>query len=221
MFSAGAGKLGNYEECSFSVLGDGTYRPSEGALPYKGEHGKRERCQENAVSVITTRWKLSRVLEAMRKAHPYEEVAYEVVPLENSARDFGAGMVGELEQAMTESQFIQLAGQRMNCAIIKHTALRGRLIKKVAVCGGSGLSLLGDAIASGADIFLTSDIKYHDFFEPDGKIILADIGHYESEQFTIQHLVDRLKKKFPTFAAHSTGCITNPVQYTKVHGNKE
>ena len=221
MFAAGAGKLGNYDECSFELIGEGTFRPLEGANPTKGEIGSRETAQESLLSLLCTKWQLPKVLKAMKSSHPYEEVAYELLKLENTAHPYGSGMVGELEHEMDETEFLQMMGHKMKCAIVRHTALRGKPVQKVAVCGGSGFSLLHDAIETGADIFVTSDIKYHDFFEADQKITLADIGHYESEQFTIQHLVDRLKKKFPTFAAHSTGVLTNPVQYTIVHGNKK
>jgi dinuclear metal center YbgI/SA1388 family protein len=221
MFAAGAGQLGNYDECSFSLTGEGTFRPLVGANPTEGEIGVRTTQQENWLSLICTRWQLPQVLTAMRAAHSYEEVAHEIIPLENTTHLFGAGMLGELEREMDEADFLQMVGQRMKCAVVRHTALRGKSIQKVAVCGGSGFSLLRDAIHARADIFVTSDIKYHDFFEADKQIILADIGHFESEQFTIQHLVDRLTKKFPKFAAHSTDVLTNPVQYTLVHGNKE
>lgn len=221
MFAVGAGRLGNYDECSFSLTGEGTFRPLEGANPTTGKIGLRETLQENQLNLICTRWQLSRVLAAMRTAHPYEEIAYELVQLENTAHFYGAGMVGELEQETDSAAFMQMVAKTMRCAVIRHTSPLGKPIKRVAVCGGSGYSLLGNAISAGADIFLTADIKYHEFFEADQQIILADIGHYESEQFTIQHLIDRLKKKFPTFAAHSTGVLTNPVQYTIVHGNKE
>ena len=220
MFQAGAGNFGNYDECSFAMAGRGTFRPLDGAQPNVGQIGIRENVEEDQLSLICAKWQLQEVLKAMRSVHPYEEVAHEIIQLENSAQPFGAGMAGELSQEMEESQFLMMVGQLMKCPVIKHTSLRGNPIRKVAVCGGSGFSLLGDAMRSGADIFLTSDVKYHDFFEADRRIILADIGHYESEQFTIQHLVDRLKKKFPTFAAHSTEVLTNPVQYTIVHGNK-
>lgn len=221
MFAAGAGRLGNYDECSFSSTGVGSFRPLEDANPTSGKIGVRETLQETLLHLICTQWQLSQVLGAMRTAHPYEEVAYELIQLENTAHPYGAGMVGELEQETDGAAFLQTVAKKMKCDVIRHTALLGKPVKRIAVCGGSGYSLMGDAIHAGADIFLTADIKYHDFFEADQQIILADIGHYESEQFTIQHLVDRLKKKFPTFAAHSTGVLTNPVQYTIVHGNKE
>lgn len=221
MFAAGAGKLGNYDECSFTLKGEGTFRPLANANPTSGQLGIRTTQQENLLGLICTKWVLPKVLTAMRSSHPYEEVAYELIQLDNTVHPYGAGMIGELKEEMSEADFLQMVGKKMKCVAIRHTVLRGKSIRKVAVCGGSGFSLLNDAIQSGADIFLTSDIKYHDFFEADQNIILADIGHYESEQFTIQHLIDRLKKKFPTFAAHSTGVLTNPVQYTIVHGNKE
>ena len=156
-----------------------------------------------------------KVLHALRESHPYEEVAYYFQKLENENQEIGAGMVAELEESMDEMAFLKMLKEKMNLGTIKHTSLLGKKIRKVAVCGGAGIFLLPDAKKSGADIFITSDIKYHEFFDAENRLLLADIGHWESEQFTIDLLAEHLSGKFPTFAVLKTGVKTNPVEYFK------
>jgi len=214
LFAAGAGNIGNYSECSFNAQGTGTFRPGQLAVPYTGNAGgEREVAQEVKIEVLVPRDKEYAVLQALRTSHPYEEVAYEMVQLQNSNQQIGAGMVGYLEKEMEEIEFLQLLKTTMKAGCVKHTSLPGKKIKKVAVCGGSGSFLLKNAIQAGADIFITSDYKYHQFFDADGQIIIADIGHFESEQFTVEIFESILKKKFPNFAILLSNLSTNPVKY--------
>jgi putative NIF3 family GTP cyclohydrolase 1 type 2 len=153
------------------------------------------------------------ILQALRNAHPYEEVAYEIVALNNLHQEIGAGMLGNLPYPMETMDFLQIIKDQMKTGCIRHTDLLNKKIERVALCGGSGSFLLNDAIQAGADIFITGDYKYHQFFDAEEKIIIADIGHYESEQFTSEIFEEILKKKFPNFAVLLSNLITNPVKY--------
>lgn len=214
LFQAGAGQIGEYTECSFSANGIGTFRPGQGANPVIGQTGGgREYVEEVKLEVLVQRHREYEVLQTLFKAHPYEEVAYEFVALQNANQEMGAGLIGELPEAMDEMDFLRLLRTQMNAVVVRHTALPGKTIKKVAVCGGSGSFLLKDAIRAGADVFVTADFKYHQFFDADGKILVADIGHYESEQFTRQLLGKVLTDNFPSFAVLLSNLDTNPVKY--------
>lgn len=213
LFSAGAGNVGNYDECSFSVDGSGTFRGKEGSSPFIGSAGKRESVAEKRVEVIFEAVNQSAILKALFTAHPYEEVAYDIYSLLNDYQQIGSGLTGDLPAEMSENDFLKLVKERMKAGAIRHTATLGKKVKKVAICGGSGSFLLNEAIRSGADVFITADFKYHQFFDADGRILIADIGHYESEQFTIPLFNEVISKKFTTFAVHSTEVNTNPVHY--------
>lgn len=213
VFEAGAGRIGNYADCSFQVHGTGTYRPGEHANPYEGNRGEVSRVDELRMEVLVENAHLSRVVRAMKSAHPYEEVAYEMYALSNQNQDMGAGMLGELEVPMEERVFLEKIKTIFRCFVIRHTAFLNRPIQKVAFCGGSGSFLLNDAKRAGADIFITGDYKYHDFFDAENQIVIADIGHFESEQYTSNRLVAILTKKFPKFAVHLTEVNTNPIKY--------
>jgi dinuclear metal center YbgI/SA1388 family protein len=213
LFNAGAGEIGNYRECSFGTEGTGTYLPGEKANPYLGERGKRHQEQEARLEVIFPAWLQSRVLQEMKAAHPYEEVAYDLYPLLNSFRQTGSGILGELPEAVPETQLLEQLKDIFKIPVIKHTPLLGKPVKKIALCGGAGSFLTSTAIGAGAEMYITGDIKYHEFFDAENKLLLADIGHYESEQFTIDLLFDILREKFPNFAVLKTGVNTNPVQY--------
>jgi len=214
LFAAGAGDIGKYRECSFNMPGSGTFRPDAGADPAIGTAGgPREWVDEVKIEVIIQKHQEARVLSALFEAHPYEEVAYEVIALQNKNQEIGAGMIGTLPQPVQEADFLRLIKENMKTDCIRHTALIGKPVQKVAVCGGSGSFLLQDAIIAGADIFITGDFKYHQFFDADERIIIADIGHYESEQFTIELFQELLNKKFPNFAILLSNFSTNPVKY--------
>ena len=214
MFAAGAGRVGGYKECSFNATGKGTFRPGQDTHPAIGRAGgPREWVDEVKIEVILEKHVESAVIKALFDAHTYEEVAYEIVPLPNPNQQIGAGMVGMLPVAMEEIEFLAFLKKQMNTECIRHTALSGRQIMRVAVCGGSGSFLLKDALRVNADIFITGDFKYHQFFDAEGRIIVADIGHYESEQFTKEIFEAVLKKKFPNFAILLSNALTNPVKY--------
>ena len=213
IFSAGAGNIGKYDQCSFNTPGEGTFRAGEGADPYVGEKGKVHREQEIKIEVILPAYLQQKVVRALIDAHPYEEVAFDIFPLGYFLTDVGSGMVGQLPQEQTDNDFLALLKESFNLKVVRHTGFTGKKIKKVAVCGGAGFFLLEAAKSAGADVFITSDIKYHEFFDADGQLLLADIGHYESEQFTTDLLFDLLTQNFPNFAVLKTGVNTNPVQY--------
>jgi len=214
LFAAGAGEVGLYDECSFEVIGTGTFRPGITANPTIGTAGGvRESVEEAKIEVLVPKDRERAVLGALFKSHPYEEVAYELVAIQNANQEIGAGMVGNLPERMGEREFLEFLKKQMKTDCIRHTALRGKNIGRVAVCGGAGSFLLRDAIAAKADIFITGDFKYHQFFDAEGKIIIADIGHYESEQFTTEIFEALLKKKFPNFAILLSNLSTNPVNY--------
>ncbi len=213
LFEAGAGNIGNYSETSFNAEGIGTFKANEHANPYVGEVGNRHRENEVRIETVYPAVLESKLLVALIMAHPYEEVAYDLYPLTNQQQQIGAGMIGELDTPVDEETFLYDLKRKMRTHVVRHTALRGKSIKKVAVCGGAGGFLLQHAIAAGADIFITADYKYHEFFDAEGKIVIADIGHFESEQFTQQFLYEIIKKKFITFAVRLTEVNTNPVKY--------
>ena len=214
IFTAGGGHIGNYSECSFNAEGMGTFKGGEGTNPYVGEAGKLHQEKEIKIEVIIPAYLESRVVAAMKAAHPYEEVAYEIVSLSNTHQGIGSGVIGELPAALDETQFLTRLKEVFGVPVIRHTALSGKPVKKVALCGGAGSFLISKALAAGADAYITGDLKYHEFFDANSRILLADIGHYESEQFTINLLQEILEQKFPTFAVLKTAVKTNPVHYS-------
>ncbi|MEZ5199550.1 MAG: Nif3-like dinuclear metal center hexameric protein [Bacteroidales bacterium] len=213
IFRAGAGNIGNYDSCSFNTPGKGTFRGSNEANPYVGEKDKLHYENETRIETIYPVYLEKQVLNALFTAHPYEEVAYDIYLLGNEFSKVGAGMLGELEEEMETLQFLKKVKEITNIPCIKHSELISNKVKKVAVCGGSGSFLIKDAIGSGADVFVTGDVKYHDFFEAEDKIIIADIGHYESEQFAKELIYNVLNKKFSTFAVLISENNTNSVNY--------
>ncbi|NEU09146.1 Nif3-like dinuclear metal center hexameric protein [Flavihumibacter sp. R14] len=213
LFSAGAGNIGNYSECSFSTGGEGTFKAGEDTNAYIGEKGRRHTEPEMRIEVIYPATQEKAVLVALHMAHPYEEVAYDIYSLSNTYQEVGSGMIGTLPEEVDELEFLKQVKARLGSAVIRHTALRDKKVKRVAVCGGAGGFLLQQAINAGADVFITSDYKYHEFFDADKKIVIADVGHFESEQFTQQLLLELITKKFPNFALHLTTQSTNPINY--------
>ncbi|MDX2195575.1 MAG: Nif3-like dinuclear metal center hexameric protein [Cytophagales bacterium] len=211
--AAGAGHIGNYELCSFRLSGTGTFKPNHEANPTIGKKEILEYVNEHQVDVLVAAPDIQNVLQAMRKAHPYEEIAYYLHPLANAHQEVGSGMIGNLPETMSCDNFMEQLMQKFALKCIKHTSKNIDNISKIAICGGSGSFLLYTAIAQKADVFITSDIKYHEYFDADGNIILVDIGHYESEQFTKELLAEVLLKKFPNIAVLLSKVNTNPVQY--------
>jgi dinuclear metal center YbgI/SA1388 family protein len=213
MFEAGAGHIGDYDSCSFNLEGTGTFRGGEQSNPFTGKAGEFHQEAEIRLETIVPLSRLSRLISAMCDAHPYEEVAYDVYPLENSDPLRGSGLIGRLEDPMEEEVFMAFLKDRFRAPVIRHSALRGKKVQKVAVCGGAGAFLLGKARAAGADVFVTGDVKYHQFSEAEGQLVIMDIGHFESEQFTRELFYDLLMKKFPKFAVRLSETEENPIKY--------
>jgi dinuclear metal center YbgI/SA1388 family protein len=213
IFEAGGGNIGNYDACSFNVVGYGSFRPNSNAHPFVGELNKIHYEDEVRIEIILPDYLQNKIINALMNAHPYEEPAFDLIPLKNLYKEVGAGLIGELEVAISENNFLSGIKQTFNVSVIRHTKLTGRKIKKVAVCGGSGSFLLNDAINANADIFISGDFKYHEFFDADSKILIADLGHFETEQFTKEIFYEIIRKKLPTFAIHISKINTNPIIY--------
>ncbi len=213
IFKAGAGHIGNYDSCSYSSSGMGTFKGLPGSDPFVGEAGKLHSEHELRFETIFPIFLEKDIIDALCKAHPYEEVAYDIIPLNNLYLQTGAGMIGMLPKAIDAEEFLLKVKNILKVDAIRHTDLKNKKVQRISVCGGSGSFLIKDAMRCGADMYMTGDIKYHDFFIPENQFILADIGHYESEQFTKELIYTLLKKKFTTFALLISGINTNPVNY--------
>ena len=213
MFEAGAGQIGNYDSCSYNVQGQGTFKAGAGTNPHVGEIDKLHTEPETRIETIVPNHKLNAVISAMIKKHPYEEVAYDVYALKNPWTQVGAGMLGELEKPVKPLDFLEKIKTIFKSDAVRYTQICKTEIKKVAICGGSGSFLLKDAMRANADIFITADFKYHQFFDAEDRIIIADIGHYESEQFTKELFYELLTRKFSNFAVRLTKVNTNPIKY--------
>ena len=213
LFNAGVGKIGNYDDCSFTSQGIGTYMGNENSNPEIGERFEFVEAQEIKIEVTFEKHLQNKILKALLKNHVYEEVAYEIYDLKNTHQNIGLGMVGELEKPLSEIEFLQLVKTKMQCGGIRHSTLLGKSIKKVAVLGGSGSFAIKNAIQAGADVFLTADLKYHNFYEAENQMVLADIGHFESERYTKNYIVDYLKEKITNFAFVLSEENTNQVKY--------
>jgi dinuclear metal center YbgI/SA1388 family protein len=213
VFEAGAGQIGNYDKCSFFTSGTGTFRGGEAAKPFVGEKGRLHLEKEIRFETVLPAHLKDQVIRSLTAAHPYEEVAYDIYSIENEYSEAGLGCVGELAEETDESAFLKSLSVIFNAEGIKYSKLTGKKIKRVAVCGGSGISLLKEALRTKADVFVTSDIRYHDFFNAENRLLIADIGHYESEKYSIEILYDLIIKKFPTFAVRFSETNTNPINY--------
>ena len=213
LHAAGAGKIGNYSHCSFRSDGTGSYLPEGEAEPWLGSKGRLEQVNEVRLEVLVPAYRSEAIMKALFNSHPYEEVAYYLTSTLNRNQETGAGMTGDLANPMPADAFLRHLKTTMKTGLIRHTALCHKEISKVAICGGSGSFLLKKAIESGSELFITADFKYHDFFGAEGKIIIADIGHFESEQFTKELLTDALRKKFTNFAVVLSKIDTNPISY--------
>jgi dinuclear metal center YbgI/SA1388 family protein len=213
LFKAGAGMVGRYGECSFNLQGLGTFKAGEGTAPYVGKIGERHEENETRIEVIFPGYLQNHIVESLKEAHPYEEVAYDIYFLSNQHNYIGSGLVGDFSEPLSEEDLLFRLKTVFGLEVIRHTAFINKKIAKAAVCGGAGSFLLPAAKASGAGVYITADVKYHEFFDADNTILLADIGHYESEQFTIDLLADILRQKYPNFAVLKTEIKTNPVNY--------
>jgi dinuclear metal center YbgI/SA1388 family protein len=213
VFNSGAGHIGSYDACSFNSEGKGTFRAGDGTNPFVGEKGELHEENEVRFETVFKSYQEKEVVKALKEAHPYEEVAYDIYKLENIYHGAGMGMIGELEKPATEAEVLKKIKESFKAKCIRHTALLGKQVKTMAVCGGSGSFLLKKAIQAGADLFVSSDFKYHQFFDAEGKILIADIGHFESEQYTTEIFYDVLTKKLTNFAIHFSEVNTNPLNY--------
>ncbi|RZM24656.1 MAG: Nif3-like dinuclear metal center hexameric protein [Pedobacter sp.] len=213
LFEAGAGSIGEYGDCSFNTKGTGTFKAGPNTDPYVGEKGVLHEEQETRIETIFPAQQERKIILALLENHPYEEVAYDIYPVENKLDTVGSGMIGWLEEGLDGTTFLKLVKERMDATVVRHTRLLPKTIRKVAVCGGSGSFLLQQAIAAGADAFVTADFKYHEFFDSEDKLVIADIGHFETEQFTSNLLIDIIQEKFPNFAIRLTEHNTNPINY--------
>lgn len=213
LFAAGCGNIGGYDSCSYNLKGEGTFRAGENTHPFCGNIGELHREEEVRIETILPSYKKGEVVRALLSAHPYEEPAFDLYPLENEWTQAGAGIVGELETPETELEFLKRIKKIFEVECVKHNRLTGREIQKVALCGGAGAFLIPQAIRSGADIFITGEIKYHDYFGHEDEILLAEIGHYESEQYTKEIFYSIIRDLFPNFALHLSKINTNPIKY--------
>jgi dinuclear metal center YbgI/SA1388 family protein len=213
LFAAGAGQMGHYDACSFSSTGVGTFRPDAQAQPFVGQAGVVERVSEDRLEVVFPTHLSGGVVAALHQNHPYEVPAFDLYALQNTFDEVGAGAVGQLPESLEGTDFLRYLQEKMNLQVIRHTALPDRPIRRVAVCGGAGSFLLGEALAQQADAFVTADYKYHEFFDAEKRLVICDIGHYESEVYTKDLLYDFLSKKFPNFAVFKSEINTNPIRY--------
>lgn len=213
LFAAGAGHIGGYSECSFNGEGTGTFKAGDSANPYVGQIGERHTEEETKLEVIFPAHLEQNVLKALLENHPYEEVAHDIVKLENIYQQVGSGLIGQLKGSMEEEAFLRLVKEQFRTGCVRYTPLRGKPVKTVALCGGAGSFLLKKARAAGADAYISADFKYHEFFDAENQLIIADVGHFESEQFTVELFYHILTEKFPNFAPLKSTIHTNPVNY--------
>jgi dinuclear metal center YbgI/SA1388 family protein len=213
LFEAGAGHIGNYDSCSFNTTGNGTFKGNDATQPFVGTPNQLHTEAEVRIETVFLAHLQVKIISALLKNHPYEEVAYDIYSLDNALNNVGSGYIADLPEELTESQFLYTVKANLKAGILKHTHFTGKIIRKVALCGGSGQFLLKTAIAAGADAFITADFKYHEFFDAEGKILLIDAGHYETEQFTPEIFIELIQNKFPTFATYLSEINTNPVNY--------
>jgi dinuclear metal center YbgI/SA1388 family protein len=213
LFKAGAGNIGGYDSCSFNIEGKGSFRAPEGSNPYTGEIGKLHFEDETRIETVFPAVLKSRIIDALLKAHPYEEVAYDIFPIMNAYELAGAGMIGELKEPEEVLDFLIRVKETFGCKVLRHSPLTSQTVKKIAVCGGSGAYLIPEAVSAGADVFITGEIRYHQFFDAEKRIVIADTGHYESERFTIEIFYEILIKNLPNFAVHFSTINTSPIYY--------
>lgn len=213
IFDAGGGTISKYNECSFNTEGTGTFKAGEGTNAYVGNIGEQHTEKEIKIEIVFPAYLQAAIVKAMKLAHPYEEVAYDVIDVKSQHPQIGAGVIGELAAPVEQNTFLKHIASVFRLPVIRHTALTDKPVKKVAVCGGAGSFLIFKALQAGADAYITADMKYHEFFDAEGRMLVADIGHYESEQFTINLLQELIVQKFPTFAVLKTEVETNPVKY--------
>jgi dinuclear metal center YbgI/SA1388 family protein len=215
IFGAGAGQIGNYSECSFTMQGSGSFKPNELAKPKIGKASERSQIDELKIEFLVPDYLAQKVLLAVQALDYYEEKPYGIINLLNKHQEIGAGLVGSLAEPMPILDFLKLIQQKLGAECIRHTELIHEKVEKVALCGGSGSFLLGAAKAAGAQVYISADFKYHEFFDAENQIIIADVGHFESEQHTLEIFHGVISKEMPNFALHFSGINTNPIKYFK------
>ena len=213
MFDAGAGHIGNYDNCSFNLEGKGSFRALDNSKPFVGKKGEIHLETEIRIETVVPDFKINQVVKNMIKAHPYEEVAYDIYVLENQSLITGAGMIGELDEEIEIRDFLLKVKQKLNTPHLRHNKLLDKKVKRIAICGGSGSFLINRAHAKGADVYITGDIKYHEFFDHQDEMTIVDAGHYETEQFTKELISSFLIENFPNFAVQISETKTNPVSF--------
>ena len=213
LFDAGCGNVGNYDSCSYNVNGYGTFKANEGCNPFCGEIDKMHKEEEVRIETIMPAYIKNRVVAALLAAHPYEEPAYDIYPLKNSWEGAGLGVVGDLSCERDEEDFLKEVKEKFSVGCLRHTALSGKKVKRIALCGGSGASYADVAISAGAQVYITGEARYHDLFNYEGRILMAVIGHYESEQFTMDIFKNVITKAYPAVKVVKTTVNTNPVNY--------
>ena len=214
MHTAGAGVIGEYSNCSFRIVGTGTFKGSEKSNPSIGQKNKLEKVEEVKIEVLVNAFDLNKVVNAMKKAHPYEEVAFDVYPLVNENVNYGMGVIGSLDNELSEKQFLNRVSKSLKIKNFRFAKGSNSKIKNVAVCGGSGSDLLDSAIKSGADAFVTADIKYHTFQDAENKILLIDAGHYETEIHALEEVKKRLEKSLSDkIKVYKFKGSTNPIVF--------
>ncbi len=217
IFNSGGGKIGEYEKCSFQVPGKGTFEGSENSNPAIGKAQNFEKVDEIRLEILIDSWNLKKVISAMIEAHPYEEPAFDVYPLQNKNVNFGFGAIGNLENSLSENDFLNFVKEKLNLINLRFVKGKSGSIKKVAVCGGSGSDLLKQAILQKADAFITADVKYHTFHDAEDEILLIDAGHYETEILVFDEVKTKLEKLILKYNSDSEIFVfsqsTNPVRY--------
>jgi len=213
LFESGCGCIGNYDSCSYSLQGEGTFRAMEGTNPFCGQIGELHSEPEIRIETVLPAFRKGAVVKALMSAHPYEEPAFDLYPLKNAWSQVGAGIIGELEEPETELEFLKRIKKLFEVGCVKHNKLTGKLIQKVALCGGSGAFLASRAMACGADVFITGEVKYHDYFHYESQILMAEIGHYESEQYTKEIFYSIIRDVCPEIDVQMTRVNTNPIKY--------
>lgn len=213
LFKAGCGCIGNYDSCSYNLEGKGTFRAGEGTHPFCGKQGELHEEAEVRIETILPAFRKGAVVRALLAAHPYEEPAYDLYPLQNAWTQAGSGVVGELPTPEAETDFLLRIKQTFEVGCVKHSRTNGRMIRKVALCGGAGAFLLPKAVACGADVFITGEVKYHDYFSYENDILVAEIGHYESEQYTKEIFYSIIREMFTSLNVSMTSVNTNPIKY--------
>ncbi len=213
LFNAGCGTIGNYDSCSYNTKGEGTFRAGEGTNPFCGSIGELHHEEEVRIETIVPAFRKAEATRALLAAHPYEEPALDLYPLQNTWAQVGSGVVGELDSCESELEFLKRIKKTFEVGCLKHNKLSGREIKKVALCGGAGSFLLPQAIRSGADVFITGEIKYHDYFGHEEEILMAEIGHYESEQYTKEIFYSIIREVCPNLVLQQSKVNTNPIKY--------